>query len=70
MQKKDIRYRPGHGGYVSEFTRFIDQFIEQHPEVEKSQRHGWYIYWDHNIDLSELDRQKRDSVPAKPYSYD
>ncbi|MDC8756470.1 DUF3460 family protein [Janthinobacterium fluminis] len=70
MQGKEIRYRPGHGGYVSEFTRFIDGFLAAHPEVGASQRHGWYIYWDHNVDLAEEELARRDSVPPKPYSYD
>ncbi len=70
MLRKKLRYRPGHSGYVSEFTEFIDQFIEQNPEVVKNQRRGWYIFWDHNVDLSELERAKKDSIPPTPYYYE
>ena len=42
-------------GYVSDFDRFITDFMAQHPEVEASQTEGWYTYWDHNVDLDELE---------------
>ena len=70
MFHKKPRYRPGHSGYVSEFTQFIDKFIEEHPDVVENQRRGWYIYWDHNVDLAERDLAEKDSVPPKPYSYE
>lgn len=70
MSRKEIVYKPRHGGYVSEFTRFIDGFMKAHPQVEQDQRHGWYIWWDHNVDLDERERQGKDTLPQKPYSYD
>ena len=57
-------------GYVSEFEEFLHGFMEQHPEVEADQRRGWRIWWDHRIDLDEMDRQRRDTVAVKPYSFE
>jgi hypothetical protein len=62
-------YRVGHAGYVSEFDQFLHEFLERHPEVERDQKRGWYIWWDHRVDLSELDKQRND-LPVKSYSYE
>lgn len=64
------RYRPFGGGYVSDFEQFMQGFLASHPEVEEDQRDGWYIWWDHRVDLDELDQQRRDEVPDKPYHYE
>ncbi|MES2741795.1 MAG: DUF3460 family protein [Pseudomonadota bacterium] len=63
-------YRPKHSGYVSEFSRFLGDFLDQHPHVREDQRRGWYIFWDHHVDLSEQDRLQRERLPAKGYAYD
>lgn len=70
MTNKLAPYRPWHGGYVSEFGQFIDQYLRQHPAVARDQKRGWYIWWDHNVDLDELHKQHADEVKVKPYSYD
>lgn len=70
MFDRQLRYSPGHAGYVSEFTRFIDTFMVQHPEVTESRRRGWNIYWDHKMDLEEWEHARQDEVPVKPYSYE
>lgn len=70
MKPKPVKYRVGHGGYVSEFDQFLDRFLRQHPEVPEDQQRGWYIWWDHRVDLDELDKQREDSVAVKPYSYE
>lgn len=56
-------------GYVSEYEQFLDRYKQTHPDVEENQRRGWYIWWDHNLDLAEVDRARRDSVPTNPYYY-
>lgn len=66
---KNLLYGPGRRPYVSEFTRFIDGYLQHHPEVARDQLSGWYIWWDHTPDLAELERAKSDSVPLPPYSY-
>ena len=70
MPRKPEQYRPMAGGYISEFDQFIDGFLAQHPEVEEDRQRGWYIWWDHRVDLDELDKQRKDSVPDKPYHYE
>jgi hypothetical protein len=70
MNAKPVKYRIRHGGYVSEFDHFIDDFMVQHPAVEADQRRGWYIWWDHRVDLKDLEKQHGDAVPVKSYQYD
>ena len=67
MNAKAEQYRPRHGGYVSEFDQFLDTYLKRHPEVERDQQRGWDIWWDHRVDLDELDRQRKDTVPVKTY---
>lgn len=54
-------------GYVSEFTRFIDGYLNAHPEVADDQRRGWYIYWDHHVDLKDIEREMTENLPYEPY---
>lgn len=70
MKSKPGTYRAGHGGYVSEFEQFMNTFLERHPEIEKDKIRGWYIWWDHNVDLDQLEQQRKDSVSVKPYQYE
>lgn len=63
-------YRPFGGGYVSEFEQFMGRFIAAHPEVAQDRRRGWDIWWDHRVDLDELEKQRADQVPDKPYHYE
>lgn len=67
---KTLRYRQGHGGYVSDFTKFMEEFLDQHPEVRESRRRGWRIYWERPADLREMERTMADRVPEPPYHYD
>ncbi|MFB9245608.1 DUF3460 family protein [Massilia antarctica] len=62
-------HRPG-DGYLSEFEQFMQGFLAQHPEVEVDRQRGWDIWWDHRIDLDELDKQRENELPVKPYVYD
>jgi len=54
--------------YVSEFERFMQAYLDHHPDVVADQRCGWSIWWDHRVDLDELDRQRASEVPFKPYA--
>ncbi len=67
---KAEQYQPFAGGYVSEFEQFMQDFTERHPQVTEDQRRGWSIWWDKKLDLDELEKQRQDSVPEKPYHYE
>ncbi len=69
MSHKPALHRPG-DGYVSEFEQFLNGYLAQNPDVVEDRQRGWYIWWDHRVDLDELDKQRRDAVPAKPYHYE
>lgn len=56
-------------GYVSEFTGFIDHYLEEHPEVVADQRTGRLIYWEKRVDLAAQARAERESVPADGYGF-
>jgi hypothetical protein len=70
MKWNEPAYHPGHSGYVSEFEQFLNSFRAGHPNMERDQQRGWYIWWDHRVDLAELERERKDSVPLPPYSYE
>lgn len=55
--------------YVSEFTSFIDHFLEEHPEELKEQHDGRLLYWDRKVDLKELDKAGHDTVPDDGYGF-
>ncbi len=56
--------------YVSEFEQFMEEFLRQRPAVAEQRQRRWYVWWDHRVDLDELDKQRADSVPVKPYHYE
>jgi hypothetical protein len=55
-------------GYQSEFTRFIDGYLAQHPDVVKEQKAGWYIYWDRHVEMSDIQRELTDNLPYVLYA--
>ena len=68
--KHTEKYRPARKAYVSEFDQFMGDFLARHPEVEEDRKRGWNIWWDHRVDLDELDKQRENELPVKPYRYD
>jgi hypothetical protein len=70
MHTAPERYRPFAGGYVSEADQFLDQLLRDNPQLEEDRLRGWYIWWDHRVDLDELDKQRASEVPVKPYQYE
>ena len=55
--------------FVSDFTHFIDHFLEEHPEVVKDQQSGRLIYWDKKVDLVAQEQAEKDSVPDDGYGF-
>ncbi len=55
-------------GYQSEFTRYIDGYLADHPAVVEDQKRGWYIYWDRHVDMNELQHELTDNLPYAQYA--
>ena len=53
--------------FVSDYTRFIDQFVADHPDVLKDQHDGRLLYWDKRVDLVAQEKAEKDSVPDDGY---
>ena len=64
------RFTYRRSGYVSDFGKFMDDFLQRHPEVRESRRRGWRIYWERPADFRELERIMADRVPEPPYHYE
>lgn len=58
-------------GYESEYTKFMREWLQQHPEELEVQKTGRALWWDRgNRDLDEEARLAAARVPQKPYYYD
>lgn len=56
-------------GYVSEFTVFINQYLEQHPQVVEEQQRGWRFFWAPKIDLPALNETQEYPVRDDSYGF-
>lgn len=56
--------------YQSDFTQFINGFLQQHPEVDEQRRQLRLTWWDRPQDLDDLRRWRESRVPQKPYVYE
>ena len=57
--------------YESDHTKFMREWMQQHPEELKEQEKGRALWWDRgNRDLDEQARLAAAKVPQKPYYYD
>ncbi|WP_043649188.1 DUF3460 family protein [Chitinilyticum litopenaei] len=56
--------------YVSEFTQFMQSYLQQNPDVAAGQVEGRGLLWDKApIDLDERARNNASRVEQKPYPY-
>jgi hypothetical protein len=55
--------------YVSEFTHFINAWLEQHPEEREQQKQGRALWWDKPQDAETRTALKAARVAQKPYPY-
>ena len=55
--------------YQSEFTVFMDKFLQQHPDVDAQRTPYRLTLWDRKIDLDAQRRYHASRVPLKPYVY-
>lgn len=57
--------------YESEHTKFMRDWLAQHPVELEVQQSGRALWWDHGMrDLDEQARLAASKVPQKPYYYD
>lgn len=55
--------------YESEHTRFMREWLKQHPEQIEQQKAGRALWWDKPQDTQTTDEQRASKVPQKPYYY-
>lgn len=55
--------------YVSEFTKFMNQYLDEHPEVVEDQRRGWEFFWKAKVDLMAPEITRDDVAPDDSYGY-
>jgi hypothetical protein len=56
--------------YESEFTLFMREWLEKHPEEREVQRTGQALWWDRPQDSEVTSRFEAAHVPVQPYYYD
>ncbi|MEO0316981.1 MAG: hypothetical protein RL404_658 [Pseudomonadota bacterium] len=57
-------------GYVSDFTRFIDDLKQKQPQIEADQQQGRARLWDKDkLNLDEMRRAKESRVQQQAYVY-
>lgn len=57
--------------YESDYTKFMRDWMQQHPEELAVQQSGRELWWDRGErDLDEQARLAAAKVPQKPYYYD
>ncbi|MGZ5041874.1 MAG: DUF3460 family protein [Usitatibacter sp.] len=55
--------------YVSDATRFIQEFLEKNPQVTEQQRKNRATWWDKPQDLETWEERAESTVPAASYAY-
>jgi len=56
--------------YESEHTRFMREWLENHPEQREEQKKGRALWWDKPQDIETQRRYRQAAVPVKAYYYD
>ncbi|MBI3523116.1 MAG: DUF3460 family protein [Betaproteobacteria bacterium] len=56
--------------YESEHTKFMREWLKQHPEELEEQKRGRALWWDKPQSLEQLRRDGESNVPQKAYYYD
>jgi hypothetical protein len=56
-------------GYVSEFTRFLQDLKEKNPDLDREQREGRAIWWDKDVDKDLYKRFGESNLPQPAYVY-
>jgi hypothetical protein len=57
--------------YESDYTKFMREWMQQHPQEKEVQKSGRALWWDRGErNLDEQARLQSVRVPQKPYYYD
>ena len=56
--------------YESEHTKFMREWLEQHPKEREEQKKGRALWWDKPQDPGQQASFGSSAVPVKPYYYD
>jgi Protein of unknown function (DUF3460) len=56
-------------GYVSEFTKFLQDLKQRRPELDRGQREGRAIWWDKDVDPELYKRFDESTLPQPAYVY-
>lgn len=55
--------------YVSEFTLFMNRYLEQHPEVIEDQLRGWRFGWEQEVEPEAQRNAELDIAPDDAYGF-
>ncbi|TVT50963.1 MAG: DUF3460 family protein [Denitromonas halophila] len=55
--------------YESEHTKFMREWMANHPQEKKEQQAGRALWWDKQQDADARARKDAAEVPTKPYYY-
>ena len=55
--------------YQSEFTKFMNTWLEQHPEEKDVRQQGRALWWDKPQDVATQQAYSNARVAQKPYPY-
>jgi len=56
-------------GYISEFTKFLQDLKQRRPELDRGQREGRAIWWDKDVDPELYKRFDESTLPQPAYVY-
>ena len=56
-------------GYVSDFTKFLQEMKEKNPDLDRQQREGRAIWWDKDVDPELYKRFRESTLPQPAYVY-
>jgi hypothetical protein len=56
-------------GYVSDYTKFINQYLDEHPEVVEEKMQGWASFWQRKTEIRAPEITKDDNAQDDSYGY-
>jgi len=56
-------------GYVSDFTKFINQYLDEHPEVVEVKKQGYASFWQRKAEIRAPEITRDAIAPDDSYGY-